>query len=114
MTLCVFFVQLWGMPLMFIVAGAGVWHSLRARTPRAFVLERLRRLLVPLLVGIALVVPPQVYFALLAGTRTPVPTGSSSAASSTSAWPSTSPGWCTATTRTGSLRWPTCGSSGIC
>jgi len=73
MTLCVFFVQLWGMPLMFIVAGAGVWHSLRARTPRAFVLERLRRLLVPLLVGIALVVPPQVYFSLLASNQDPGP-----------------------------------------
>jgi glucans biosynthesis protein C len=59
-----FFAKLWAMPLMFVVAGAGIWYSLRSRVARAFVTERLRRLLVPLVVGIVLVVPPQVYYSL--------------------------------------------------
>lgn len=61
MMMFVFFAKLWGMPLLFIVAGAGVWHSLRGRTGGGFVRERLRRLLVPLIVGLVVLIPPQVY-----------------------------------------------------
>jgi hypothetical protein len=61
LTLLVFFAQLWGMPLMFIVAGGGIFFSLRSRTAGEFVRERLRRLLVPLVVGVVLLVPPQVF-----------------------------------------------------
>jgi glucans biosynthesis protein C len=60
----VFFARLWGMPLLFAVAGAGVWHSLRERTAGDFARERLRRLLPPLVVGVLFLVPPQVYFLL--------------------------------------------------
>jgi glucans biosynthesis protein C len=60
----VFFAQMWGMPLMFMVAGGGIWHSLRVRTAGGFARERLRRLLIPLVVGALVVVPPQLYFAL--------------------------------------------------
>jgi glucans biosynthesis protein C len=59
-----FFAKLWAMPLMFVVAGAGIWYSLRARTARTFVTERLGRLLVPLVVGVVLIVPPQIYYSL--------------------------------------------------
>jgi glucans biosynthesis protein C len=64
LTLFVFFAGLWGMPLLFVVSGLGAWYSLRSRTATGFVRERLARLLVPFLVGLLLVVPPQVYFRL--------------------------------------------------
>jgi glucans biosynthesis protein C len=71
MTLLVFFTKLWAMPLLFIVAGAGAWHSLERRTVGAFARERVSRLLVPLVVGVLLIVPPQVYFALRARGQDP-------------------------------------------
>jgi Acyltransferase family len=64
LTLFVFFAGLWGMPLLFVVSGLGAWYSLRSRTPVGFVRERLARLLVPFLVGLLVVVPPQVYYQL--------------------------------------------------
>jgi glucan biosynthesis protein C len=68
-----FLAKLFAMPLMFVVAGAGIWFSLRSRVARAFVTERLRRLLVPLVVGIVLVVPPQVYYSLRSNGEDPGP-----------------------------------------
>lgn len=49
------------MPLLFIIAGAGMWFALRSRGAGAFLGERTLRLLVPLVVGMFLIVPPQVY-----------------------------------------------------
>jgi glucans biosynthesis protein C len=54
----------WGMPLLFVISGMGIWHSLRSRSAGAFVRERLRRLGVPLLVGLLTLVPLQVYLGL--------------------------------------------------
>lgn len=54
----------WGMPLLFVISGMGVWYSLRSRSATAFVRERLRRLGVPLLVGLLTLVPLQVYLGL--------------------------------------------------
>jgi hypothetical protein len=54
----------WGMPLLFVISGMGVWYSLRSRTATAFVGERLRRLGVPLLVGLLTLVPLQVWLGL--------------------------------------------------
>jgi len=54
----------WGMPLMFVIAGFSIWHSLDQRRPLAFVQERTQRLLVPLLMGLVLLAPPQVYYQL--------------------------------------------------
>ena len=34
------FAALWGMPLLFVVAGMGIWYSLRSRTPNAFAQKR--------------------------------------------------------------------------
>ena len=62
-TLFVTFAGLWGMPLMFLIAGLAIWYSLRKRTAGQFLLERTRRLLVPLVVGTLLLVPPMLYFA---------------------------------------------------
>ncbi|MGN9911018.1 acyltransferase family protein [Phytohabitans sp. LJ34] len=50
----------WAMPMLFMVAGLGVWHSLRRRGPAGMAAERLRRLGVPLVfVTVALVPLPQ-------------------------------------------------------
>jgi glucan biosynthesis protein C len=54
----------WGMPLLFVIAGMGIWYSLRSRSAGAFARERLRRLLVPLVVGVLTLVPLQVYLGL--------------------------------------------------
>jgi hypothetical protein len=61
-TLFVAFAGLWGMPLMFLIAGLAIWYALRKRTVRQFALERTRRLVVPLVVGTVLLVPPVVYY----------------------------------------------------
>lgn len=56
----------WAMPLLFLTAGLGVWHSLDRRTVAAFVGERLRRLLVPLVFGVLALMPIPVWFRLRA------------------------------------------------
>jgi Acyltransferase family len=71
MTGFVLFAQLWGMPLLFVVAGSGIWHSLGTRTPARFARERLSRLLVPLVTGMLLIVPPQLYYSMLADGEDP-------------------------------------------
>jgi hypothetical protein len=58
------FASLWGMPLMFLIAGIAIWYSLRKRTSGEFILERTKRLLIPFIVGVPLLIPPQVYFSL--------------------------------------------------
>lgn len=53
----------WGMPLFFLIAGAAARLAQRSARPgAAFVRERLRRLLVPFVFGVLVIVPPQVYF----------------------------------------------------
>lgn len=49
------------MPLLFVIAGAGLWFATRRRTHGAVMRERTRRLLVPLLLGMLIIVPPQIY-----------------------------------------------------
>ncbi len=56
------FLDIWHMPLFFILAGASVWFALGRRTPGEFVKERTLRLFVPLIFGMLVIVPPQVYF----------------------------------------------------
>ncbi len=55
------FVNRWRMPLIFVVSGAAIMLALGTRSPGAFALDRVRRLLLPLAFGMAVVVPPQVY-----------------------------------------------------
>lgn len=50
------------MPLLFVIAGAGMWFALRRRSPVQFVKERTIKLLLPLIAGMFLVVPPQIYY----------------------------------------------------
>lgn len=53
--------RLWRMPLLFAVSGAAVWFALARRSARDFLKDRALRLFLPLVVGMLVVVPPQVY-----------------------------------------------------
>lgn len=53
----------WIMPLLFCIAGMSASYAMRKRTPRGFLAERTRRLLVPFLAGVALVCPVIAYYA---------------------------------------------------
>jgi hypothetical protein len=55
------FVNRWRMPLIFVVSGAAIVLALGRRSAGAFAGERLRRLGIPLLFGMLVIVPPQVY-----------------------------------------------------
>jgi hypothetical protein len=52
---------IWGIPLLFLVAGASVYLSLGKTAPRPYLRERVSRLLVPFVVGSLTHVPIQVY-----------------------------------------------------
>jgi glucan biosynthesis protein C len=49
------------MPLLFVIAGAGLWFAFRRRTALGVMKERTMRLLVPVIFGMLIIVPPQVY-----------------------------------------------------
>jgi hypothetical protein len=66
----------WGMPLFFLVAGAGSWYALRRRTGSQFTRERTLRLLVPFLIGTLLLGPIQLYLSWRHRTETGVWDGS--------------------------------------
>ncbi|MEU6730301.1 acyltransferase [Nonomuraea wenchangensis] len=57
----------WAMPLLFLVAGFGAWHSMRRRGPGGFAAERLRRLGVPFVVAMVTVAPIPQWLRLRAG-----------------------------------------------
>ena len=52
----------WRMPLLLFISGAGTYMALGKRTPGQFAKERVRRLLVPVLFGMFVIVPPQIYY----------------------------------------------------
>lgn len=51
----------WIMPLFFLISGIATFHALKKRNAQSFMKERLLRLGLPLLLGIFLLSPPQVY-----------------------------------------------------
>ena len=51
----------WIMPLFMILAGESSWFALERRSPREYVRARLLRIGLPLVAGILVLVPPQVY-----------------------------------------------------
>jgi len=51
----------WRMFLIFLVSGAGTWFALRSRKG-AFVMDRIKRLIVPFIFGIVLIIPPQRFY----------------------------------------------------
>ena len=52
----------WRMPLLLFISGAGTMFASAKRTKSQFVLERSKRLLIPLIFAMIVVVPPQIYF----------------------------------------------------
>ncbi len=54
--------HLWRLPLLFFISGVGVSFAMKSRTGWQFVGERTKRLLLPLVFGMFVIVPPQIYF----------------------------------------------------
>ncbi len=50
------------MPLLLFISGAGTYMALGKRTPKQFVGERFKRLFIPLVFGMFVIVPPQIYY----------------------------------------------------
>ena len=55
----------WGIPLFFLVAGAGSYFALRRRSNRQYISERVNRLLIPFIIGSILLTPFQEYLGAL-------------------------------------------------
>jgi glucans biosynthesis protein C len=60
------FLNQWRLPLLFVISGMGTCFALGKRTAGQFAGERFTRLMVPLLVGMLVIVSPQIYFERLA------------------------------------------------
>jgi glucan biosynthesis protein C len=66
LTMFVGLLDLWMMPLLFLLSGLGSWYSLKSRRSGQYLLERVKRLLIPLYtVGAFILLPPQFYFELI-------------------------------------------------
>jgi glucan biosynthesis protein C len=61
-TLFIVFFGPWGMPFFFLMSGTGSWFSLRRRTGRQYASERVKRLLIPFIVGSLILSPIQLFF----------------------------------------------------
>ncbi|MET1258880.1 acyltransferase family protein [Flagellimonas sp. DF-77] len=55
------FLNQWRLPILFTISGMGTYYALSKRNLRQFSWERVGRLGVPLLFGMLLIVPPQIY-----------------------------------------------------
>lgn len=55
------FLNQWRLPILFIISGMGTFYALRKRSGKQFALERIKRLLIPLIFGMLVIIPPQVY-----------------------------------------------------
>ena len=55
------FINIWHMPLIFLLSGSAAWFALSLRPERSFAKERVKRLFIPLVFGMAVIIPPQVY-----------------------------------------------------
>jgi glucan biosynthesis protein C len=56
-------IDIWAIPTFLVLSGAGAWFALRRRSGARFLVERVRRLVIPLYtVGLFAIVLPQIYF----------------------------------------------------
>ena len=62
LTIIDIFIDNWHMPLFFLLAGASTWFALNKRSQVAYIKERFLRLIVPLVFGIIIIVPPQTFY----------------------------------------------------
>ena len=58
----VFFIHGWRLALLFFISGVGTSIALQFKGNAVFIKERFKRLFIPLVFGILVVVPPQIYF----------------------------------------------------
>ncbi len=56
------FLHQWRLPLLFMISGIVLYHSMGTRIGKSFFAERSRRLLIPLIFGMLIIVPPQIYY----------------------------------------------------
>ncbi|MEK7728725.1 MAG: acyltransferase [candidate division KSB1 bacterium] len=56
------FGEQWGLHLLFLLSGAGLWFTLQTYSVSQNILGRLKRLMIPFLFGVFVLAPPQVYF----------------------------------------------------
>jgi len=61
-----YFLSRWRMALLFLISGIGTAYALGKRTPGAYLKERATRLAVPVIFGVLVIVPPQIYFERIA------------------------------------------------
>ena len=61
LTLPMWFLNQWRLPLLFVISGMGTYFSLQKRTGGQFMRERVIRLLIPFVFGMLFIIPPQVY-----------------------------------------------------
>ncbi|HET6713423.1 MAG TPA: acyltransferase family protein [Actinomycetota bacterium] len=59
------FIAVWQMELLFVLAGAASWYAFGRRTAHEYRRERVKRLLVPFLFGLVVIVPIQSYLAIV-------------------------------------------------
>src|SRR5689334_15838194 len=65
------FLSRWRMPLIFMVSGGAIMLALGQRTTGAFAIDRVKRLLIPLVFGVLIIIPPQEYIEQHASGRFP-------------------------------------------
>jgi glucan biosynthesis protein C len=56
------FLHYWRMPLLLFISGAGTYMAMGKRTSGQYAAERFKRLFVPLVFGMFVIVPPQIYY----------------------------------------------------
>jgi peptidoglycan/LPS O-acetylase OafA/YrhL len=61
----VVFLYPWGMPLFFMISGAGTFFALQRRDDREYTIERVQRLLIPYIVGSIILTPIQAYYEMI-------------------------------------------------
>ncbi|MFX1452548.1 MAG: acyltransferase, partial [Promethearchaeota archaeon] len=66
MLIFVLFIHIWHMPLFFFLAGMSTFYSLNFRTDRQYIKERFKRLIIPFILGVLIIIPPLSYYAHLA------------------------------------------------
>ena len=56
------FLHYWRMPLLFMISGVGTYFALGFRSNKQYIGERFKRLMIPFIAGVFILVPIQVYF----------------------------------------------------
>lgn len=66
LTYPMWFLNQWRLSILFIISGMGTFYALQRRSGKQFIKERVKRLFIPLVFGILVIIPPQVYIERIA------------------------------------------------